>query len=303
MQSFDLAALLAHKHLTFATRLADPEMQRVHATLEQKLLVNGRSDLEDMFGKLLAVAGSQRGLRTLDLVGHSTSDSSLLQLGDWVIDATRPSVTAFFRNLADNEVLPRLGIYAVRLLGCTTATTELARQTICTLAEILGLEVQGTTSAVHAGHFTAKGFSDEWRFLLANASDLRRDTGKLHPPLAHACGRTLEIDALPEATLADHTWPYRFISPSIAREVLALVRRSDGAQMPGLLAQPLHKLALPASHHGRYHLLQIVLDGAFVRTYPDGDDAPAILYPVTDGLALRHLIESLPTTTAARPRE
>ena len=92
--------------------------------------------------------------KTLDLVGHATP-ASLLDLGGWVLDRCNPTVTAFFRELADHDVLPRLGISSIRLLGCGTASTQRARDTIVALTDIIGLPVLGTTSVVHAGHFRA----------------------------------------------------------------------------------------------------------------------------------------------------
>jgi hypothetical protein len=43
--------------------------------------------------------------------------------------------------------------------------------------------------------------------------------------------------------------------------------------------------------------LQVVLDGEFVRVYPDGPDTPGLLYPVTDPFALKSLVEKLPAAT------
>src|SRR5215813_2249948 len=110
-----LRSLLARPRLSVITRHADYELARIQNTIEGAALVDGRADLEQLFSSLLVVGTGTP--KTLDLIGHSAKDC-LLQLGDWVIDASRPSVTAYFRGLADNDVLPRLGVHAVRLLGC-----------------------------------------------------------------------------------------------------------------------------------------------------------------------------------------
>src|SRR5262249_32524319 len=154
------------------TRSTDAELLRVAAQLERKVLVDGRGDLETLFGVLLAL-GAPPTPKTLDLIGHSTPGKSLLAIGDFVIDAAKPTVTAFFRELAEQNVLPRLGIHAVRLLGCVTADTGHARWTICTLSDILGLEVFGTKDLVFSAHYGAQGFHPELRSMLVCASDLR----------------------------------------------------------------------------------------------------------------------------------
>src|SRR5262249_13078306 len=154
----DLAALLAGPHLSVITRHADYELARVQEKIALKVLVDGRVELEELFGKLLAVRAAPTP-KTLALIGHSTPDRSMLLLGDWVIDTASSTVTAFFRELAQHDVLPQLGVRAVRLLGCQTADTGRGRATICKLAEILGVEVQGTTHLIYSAHYAAEGFS------------------------------------------------------------------------------------------------------------------------------------------------
>ena len=58
---------------------------------------------------------------TLDLIGHSTPGHHLLRLGTTPIDMLDRTVASFFTDLAATGLLPRLGITAVRLLGCETA--------------------------------------------------------------------------------------------------------------------------------------------------------------------------------------
>ncbi|MBA3817768.1 MAG: hypothetical protein H0X17_02670 [Deltaproteobacteria bacterium] len=281
------------------TRQADFELARIHDKIEHKVLVDGRTDLEELFGRLLdaIVPGAPIKPRTLDLIGHSTAGKSLLQVGDWVIDRTSATVTAFFRELADQDVLGRLGIHAVRLLGCQTADTTAGRDTITALANILGVEVFGTTELLYSAHYDAGGFRDECSHVLICASDLRQ------PPetrgLATARSpypRTLDIDALPAAALRGPIveWPRRIASFEAGRELLGLIRRTEGAHMPGLLATPSCEIVMPAAHPGAYHRMQVLLAGDFVRVYPDGDDQPGVLYPVDDARALVRLADALP---------
>ena len=64
--------------------------------------------------------------------------------------------------------------------------------------------------------------------------------------------------------------------------------------MPGLLTAPSCEIALPSSKPNWYHLVQVILDGEFVRVYPDGDHNPGVVFPVDDARALRALIDELP---------
>jgi hypothetical protein len=299
-----LSSMLTQPRLTVVTAQVDAELMRVRDTLDYRVLVEGRTDLEALFGQLLAAVGSREPTpKTLDLVGHSVAGTSVLQLGDWVIDSARPGVTAFFRELADHEVLPRLGIHAVRLLGCRTAETAQARKTIVALSEILGLEVYGTTGIVFANHYNAQGFDPAWRFLLVGSSDLRREVANSARVDVPSSGRTLDLDSLP-ATSIDciQPWPSRVAADaSTTRALLRLIRRNEGASMPGLLAMPRCEVLVPTlAANNTFYQIQLVLDGDFVRVYPDGATMPGVLYPVTDPHQLRLLVDRLPLLSVVK---
>jgi hypothetical protein len=281
--------LLDRPHLTITSRSLDVELARLHAVVEHKVLVDGRVELEETFGALLAARTAPPMPKTLDLVGHSTP-GSLLELGGWVIDRCNPTVTAFFRELADHDVLPRLGIASVRLLGCGTASTQRARDTIIALTDIIELPVLGTTGLVHAGHFRSDGFDPAWAFLLVGAQELAFPS----PPPPTLSARTLDIDTLPALPLIvrDTTWTRLFANTDEARKMLSLVRRTDGAEMPGLLATPICEIAFPSARPGLHHVLQVLLEGQFVRAYTEAGSA--LLYPVKDPTALLELVEELP---------
>lgn len=291
--------LLAQSQLSMITRHADSELAQIHEAIEHKVLVEGRADVEVVLGKLLACPGP-RTPKTLDLIGHSSPNGSLLQLGDWVIDAASSTVTAFFRELADYDVLPRLGIHAVRLLGCNTAETAHARSTICALSDILGLEVYGTTGLIFAAHYGKAGFSNDWRFLLVGSGDLRPGTRETDQPrMTKSYDRALDVDSLPAVPLDGkaRTWPRRIANDRAARSILRLVRRREGSLVPGLLAMPSCEIAIQSSRDGFYHLAQVVLDGQFVRVYPDGLANAGVLYPVEHPQTLRSLVEDLPAAS------
>ena len=160
------------KHLSFIAARRDSELDRIHHSLARTFTVDGRNDFGEALGELLATSVPE-ARTTLDLIGHSVPGSSLLRLGDWVIDVAQPSVVAFWRELADHRVLERIGVEAVRLLGCDTANTDRARWTIIALSDLLGIEVFGSRGLLHSAHYERTGFADRHAYLLVSATELR----------------------------------------------------------------------------------------------------------------------------------
>ncbi|HUJ58725.1 MAG TPA: hypothetical protein VLX92_09540 [Kofleriaceae bacterium] len=276
---------------------ADSDLELVRDTVAHKAVVGGRCDLESLFCDLLAAARPEERPKTLDLIGHAAPGYSLLTLGSWVVDATNKVVSSYFRELAENKVLPRLGIHAVRLLGSLTADSMLGQATICALSDILDVEVYGTRNLLHAEHFIENGFDDRQDHLLANSSDLRREPPSSQPLLlGRRVMRALDLDALPATTLAAMratAWPRRFASRLQAGMMLGMVRRDAGWAMPGLLAAPSCEVAIPADAPGRYHVVQVMLEGTFLRVERDAS-SQGDCYKVSDPRALLELVETLP---------
>ena len=299
--------LLLQPHLTVVSSEPDFDLREIAHTITHSVMVDGRIELEMLLGRLLSQAATAAiAPKTLDLIGHTRSNASLLALGGWVIDIANPITTAFFRGLAEHDVLPRLGIRALRLLGCNSAGTAQGRATLRRLGQLLGLEVYGTKQLLHAGHWDADGFRACWSFLLEAASEMADDA---EPVSASAPGappqdrrasedpypRLLDIDALPAVRLGRSLapCPQRIADTRAAHQILQLVRRREGARMPGLLAAAACELALPASEPGLYHVAHVLLSGEFLRFYPDGVAAEGIVFPVSDAGALRRLIAGL----------
>lgn len=291
----DPRALLAGPHLSVVSAEPDAELPRIARTIGRVVTVDGPAALDAALSDLASAAARAPGTaaRTLDLIGHTRTAASLVTLGDWRIDAADPATLAVFRGLADRAVLRRLGIHAVRLLGCHSAGTERGRDTICRLAELLDVEVAGMRELLHVGHFGPGGFRDEWRFLLVLASELRRPPAA---PPGDPAPRVLELAALPASELTAHAapCPRRFAGEDAAHQILALVRRTAGARMLGAPPPPSVELALPLPHADAYHLAHVVLDGGFLRLYPDGMAGAGVLFPVDDRDALHRIIAALP---------
>jgi hypothetical protein len=128
-----------------------------------------RAVLESLQGK----TGSLGCLRTLDLLGHSTSGHHLLRLGKTPIDMLDPYVARFFRAQSTAELLSSLGIGAVRLLGCQTAVTDAGQRTIRMLSHALRMPAYGTLVPLHGSHWQADGFNPAFVHVLVEASQLQ----------------------------------------------------------------------------------------------------------------------------------
>ncbi len=288
------AALLpSGAQISLISSPCEGEVATIAAQLQTSAPIGGRGDLEGMLCELLAITTPAiPPRRTLDLIGHSTPDG-LLRLGTWVIDGNKRSVTAFFRELADLDILGRIGVCAVRLLGCETATTALARSTICALSEILSLDVLGSRMMLGASHYTPLGFSTDCLHMLVPASELRGSCSRLPLLDGDPYRRALDIAALAASPLTVKRWPVAVTNAEQAREIVQLIRRNDGAYMPGVDVVPELEVGLPSmSRPGWYHSLQVVQDGSFVRVFPD-PGGPGVLFPVTDPARLQVLTRAL----------
>ena len=303
-----LRRVLSRPRISLVTSHPDAEVARLTRLLADPIPVDGRASFERTLGELSRAADflpmSDTVPRTLDLIGHATTDG-LLRLGDFLIDGESPRVTAFFRGIADVDVLPRLGVTSVRILGCSTAVGARARRTLRSIADLLGLEVLGTLGPIYSLHYDADGFGEQWRFLLSRASEVPASPLILpstdSAPSDHAATlallRILDIESLPRVALAPPgATPRRHIvTNDAARELLSLVDRTRGAQMPGLLAIPSHELALLADATS-CHVAEVILDANFLRVFPEGPTKPGIVYPVSDARHLLSLIDALPLT-------
>jgi hypothetical protein len=279
--------------LSLIGRNTDDQLQRIRDVLTRPVLVDGRGEIESALSTLARNTERPTPM-TLDLIGHSTPDRSLLVLGDWIVDGTSLKVLSFFRGLADAEVLSRIGIIAIRLLGCETALTNAGRITMVALSDVTELPVYGTTQMINETVYTADGFAGD--HLLLSSEDVRREPiAMLVKRGGEPFQRVLDIETLPASPLGPRPLhPRRLADLPAARRLLALVRRADGAQMPGLAAAPTCEVGLPSMKAGWWHRVQVLLDGAFVRVYPDGEDRPGVVFPVTDPKQLRELIAALP---------
>jgi len=293
--SDSLTEILALPSLSVIDGSDDVELARIRALVESSLPVGGRGELEWLLGRLLACDAPPTP-KTLDLIGHSTGDTAMLSIGGWVVDATSSAVSAFFRELADQRVLPRLGVHAVRLIGSLTAETARGRLAIRALSGILGIPVWGARDLIHAGHFARDGYADARQDLLVSNRELERDILEERPSdLGALYVRALDLDALPAEVPAIDAppWPELVATADQARALLAMVHRDEGVSIPGLLSMPHCEIALPSCERGAYHHAEVLLCCDYLRVYPEGRESPGILYPIVEPAAVRRLIARL----------
>jgi hypothetical protein len=218
------------------------------------------TDREAVAERLLAMSKQLApSPRVLDFVGMTGADK-LLTFHGRPLDTRIGRVRANHRELAEQGVISRLDVVGVRLIGCMSAVGEPARRTIAQLAEILDVEVTGTTELVTTSDFTETGFVAP-------------------PPRRWNSGTCLDLDNLTSGPLLDGA---RALTVAQAREVLATIRRDAGVELPGLLALPQSVLGLPRGDH--FHHLELLLDHELVRT-------GATVFPVDDPRAFRSILE------------
>ena len=155
-------------HLNVCRRVLDSELRAIVAAIDEVLLVDGAPSLLAGLERLAETRPPRT--RTLDLIGHAAGDDRVLRMGELVVDARDPEALATFAAIRDRGLLARLGISAVRLLGCCTAMTAAGRATMAALAELLAVPVLGTTQLVHALHFGEDGLKARYRHLLVDAA-------------------------------------------------------------------------------------------------------------------------------------
>src|SRR5215471_721504 len=108
----------------------------------------------------------------LDLMGHSTRDHHLLRLGNSVVDMLNPAVARFFKAIAEDGLLSRLEVTAVRLMGCETAAAPAGQRTLRMLSNTLRLPVFGSIKPIGKSYYDALGFNPAFNGVLVEASEL-----------------------------------------------------------------------------------------------------------------------------------
>ena len=149
-----------------------PDAEELFGAVARCADLHRANSLSDLRTVLEGRLGGPTSPITLDLIGHSTRDHHLLRLGDDRIDMLDPVVARFFRSIADDHLLSRLDVTAVRLLGCETAVSASGQRTLRLLRRTLGVPVFGAIRPLMKSHHDELGFNPAFAHILVEASEL-----------------------------------------------------------------------------------------------------------------------------------
>jgi hypothetical protein len=140
--------------LSVVSGCADRELDAIRSIVDEVEVV---CDHDELIAVLAAAA--TRGVRAdvLDAIGHS--HAGCLRIGSWLIDDS-PQTAASFRQLI-RPVLEQLGVRTIRLLGCSTATSERGRAAMCRIARATACSVLGTKRYVSRNDYGRAGFASD----------------------------------------------------------------------------------------------------------------------------------------------
>ena len=235
----------------------------------------------------------------LDLIGPANGQG-LLQLGGSVIDGASLPVLELFTRMADERLLPRLGIQELRLLGSRTAGEVGGQDTMRRLAQILRVRVLGATELLSADHFGPDGFDPAFEHFLTDDGALAHSQGAatvrggvIVPPFALDA-----VLAVRTGELATVAWP-RFVVPASfdLAALSGLLRMQEGRAVHGLLALPRCELLMPARRNGspdpRFHVIDILFNWSLVRIR-DAANPDGVVYPVISPARFVRMFIALP---------
>lgn len=270
----------AAARINVASDEEDPQLDYIRERIDDELTAGSREELEQ---RLSSVAGSTG---VVDLVCHSTADECHLRLNAWVVDWDNPTVRTYFRTVGKAR-LRALGVKQLRLIGCRTATTEAAWNTILEIANALGdeIEVFGTKGLVYGRHFDKSGYiggrlvgSRDRHFRPTSGAEIAGAASGAVPKLrlpaaARVSGIPFDLSRLkPESATSVHaepptTWSRVTVPVDWRKRLSELVRPSPAWRLPGLLTSPLKELILPNPSGPSVSKVEVLFRHELVRVY------------------------------------
>jgi hypothetical protein len=250
----------------------DPQLQKIAARIKHDEHVV--ASLDDLAAVIDRIAGEPA---TLDLTGHSSGNANhQLKLGRTVITTSDPVIADFFRDRRD--ALHERGVTAMRLLGCCTAESSQAQQTIVELSRLVDLPVFGAVTVLSYREYDAYGFARSSDVLLVDQDhlgpipecplDADESVAAIKP------ADIVTVDAIPSVG-----WPVLVVPPEIdATPLFALFAGRAGISLPGILVEPDVEIVVPAGDRS-WRTVQVLFGGRFVRVYPTGHP-DGVLYPM-----------------------
>jgi hypothetical protein len=122
----------------------------------------------------------QPPFENLDLIGHSRSRDHILKIGELAL--TSVVAREQFTQLVDRDILDLLGIKAIRLLGCRTASYPRGERVVRAIYEATELEVYATRTDLFAVHYDGDGLRTDAEVLLADHDVIMKSGAGDLPP-------------------------------------------------------------------------------------------------------------------------
>jgi hypothetical protein len=271
--------------LTLISDTSDRELDAIRRTVETSERIAG---VDALIAKLRDHARCETRAETLDLVGHSRHQGFLV-LGTWLIDDSPQVAATFSQDL--RGALDVIGVREVRLLGCSTATTERSFAALRRIGQALRRAVLGTRRYISKNDYGPSGFISDDTLIDANGAKPQRAdrVGFLNATATPVPLASIELTPGPKLT---NDLPLLPVNEAVAANILGFVDGARSWVLPGLLAEPAPIVLW--SHANAIHRLEILLDYQVVRAYglfPDDDHGR--LFRVRDPNGLSRYLDEL----------
>jgi hypothetical protein len=271
--------------LTLISDTADRELDAIRRTVEVFERVGG---VDGMIANLQNHARREERVDRLDLVGHSRGHGFLV-MGNWVLDDSPQVAATFSQDL--RSALDVLGVREIRLLGCSTATTERSFAALRRISQAARRIVLGTRRYISKNDYSASGFISDDTLVDANGTTRQRDdrVGFLNGAATAVSLDAIELTPGPKLT---NELPLLPVNEAVAANILSFVDRTRSWVLAGLLAEPAPIVLWSADN--AIHRFDILLDHQVVRgygAYPDDDHGR--LFRVRDPEGLSRYLDGL----------
>jgi hypothetical protein len=273
----------------------DRELDAIRRTVEVFDRAHG---VDDVIKILRGHAKRETHADTLDLTGHSRSNGFLV-VGTWMIDDSPQVAASFGQDL--RPALEAIGVREIRLLGCSTATTERSFEALRRISHSVRLPVVGTRRYISKNDYAQGGFISDDTLLDSNRTKPQREdrVGFLSASATPVPLAAIELTPGPKLT---NDQPLLPVNEAVAAKILSFVDCARSWVLPGLLAEPAPIVLW--SQDNSIHRLEILLDCQVVRgygAYPDDDHGRLFRVRDPEGLS-RYLETAFPSHSESRDR-
>jgi len=280
--------------LTLISDTADRELDAIRRTVD---VFERVGSVDGVIASLCDYARREERVDVLDLVGHSRGRGFLV-MGNWVLDDSPQVGATFSQDL--RSALDVLGVREIRLLGCSTATTERSFAALRRISQAARRIVLGTRRYISKNDYSPSGFISDDTLVEANGTKRQRDdrVGFLNGAATSVSLDAIELTPGPKLT---NELPLLPVNEAVAANMLGFVDRARSWVLPGLLAEPAPIVLWSADN--AIHRFDILIDHQVVRgygAYPD--DNHGRLFRVRDPEGLSRYLDGLQGRNESRGR-